>query len=74
MAIETKRLSAAEIEFDSDEDQDALLEQVIAAGNVQLAAELKRARDLGVIDESGSLIDKTLPADMIEGSDADFGG
>jgi hypothetical protein len=74
MAIETKRLSAADIDFDSDEDQDALLAQVIAAGNVQLAAELKRARDLGVIDESGRLIDNTLPPDMIEGSDADFGG
>lgn len=74
MSIETKRLTIDNIDFDSMEEQDALLAQVIAAGNVRFAEEFKRAVELGIIDEKGNLLDKTFPPDMREGSDTDFGG
>jgi hypothetical protein len=75
MAIETKlRISADDIDFDSMEEQDALLNQVLALGNARFAEEFKRAVELGIIDEKGNLLDKTLPPDMQEGSGTDFGG
>ena len=56
------------------EEQDALLAQVLAAGRARVAEEFRRGVDLGIIDEKGNLIDKTLPLEMREGSGADFGG
>lgn len=68
MAIETKRITADDIDFDSMEEQDALLNQVLALGNARLAEDFKRGVELRIIDEKGSLLDKTLPPDMREGS------
>jgi len=74
MSIETKRLTADSIDFDNMEEQDALLRQVLADGAARFAEEFKQAVELGIIDEKGNLLDKTLPPDMREGSDTDFGG
>jgi hypothetical protein len=40
----------------------------------RIRAEFKRLRDLGIVDESGELINRELPLDMQPGAKRDFGG
>jgi hypothetical protein len=40
----------------------------------RIQAEFKRLRDLGIVDESGELINRELPLDMQPGVKRDFGG
>jgi hypothetical protein len=47
---------------------------VVGGAQARLDAELDRMRRLGVIDENGDRVKTELPADMVPGSDRDFGG
>jgi hypothetical protein len=70
----TKRLTIENVDLDNERELDALDEQVIAAGVVQVRAEGDELRRRGLLDEHGNVLLKELPADMREGSDRDFGG
>jgi hypothetical protein len=50
------------------------LAYVMSCGRANLEAEMKRLQSLGIIDDKGNLLIEELPADMVPGSDRDFGG
>lgn len=53
---------------------DERLAYVMQVGQQQLAADLASMREKGILDEHGHVLIKELPADMMPGSDHDFGG
>jgi len=70
----TKPLSLDSIDFDNDEEFDALIAQVLEAGNRIYAAQRQESIRLGIIDEKGNLLKHELPEDMREDAGMDFGG
>lgn len=55
-------------------EQERILAEVMAEGEKRIHRTFAKAVALGIIDESGKRIKKDLPADMLPGSDHDFGG
>jgi len=70
----TKPLSLDSVDFDNDEELDALTAQVLEAGNKIYAAQREESIRLGIIDEKGNLLKHELPEDMREDAGTDFGG
>ncbi len=70
----TKPFSLDSIDFDNDEEWDALTAQVLAAGNKIYEAQRQEAIRLGIIDEKGNLLKHDPPEDMREDAGTDFGG
>ncbi len=70
----TRRLTIDSIDVENEEELDAFLAQVHAAGEKIMHAQVREAIRLGIIDEAGNLLKTELPADMREGADTDFGG
>ena len=52
-------------EFDEQEEQKA---------GERIHAAFQKLRSLGIVDESGELLSRELPADMCPGAKRDFGG
>jgi hypothetical protein len=66
-----KRLS---IDIESDEDMDALTQQVLEAGNAIAESERAEMIRKGIIDVLGNLLKTELPEDMRKDANRDFGG
>jgi hypothetical protein len=62
------------IDVENDREMDALIEQVLEAGNIIAEAERDEMIRKGVIDTRGSLLKTEPPEDMKEDKDRDFGG
>lgn len=69
-----RRLSFDSIDTTNDEQRDALLQQVLDAGNAIAAAEREEMIRKGIIDIRGRLLKTDLPEDMRKNSERDFGG
>lgn len=70
----TKPLSLDSINVDNDDEVDALLAQVLAAGDKIYEAQYQESLRLGIIDKEGHLLKHELPEDMLEDAGTDFGG
>jgi hypothetical protein len=69
-----KRLSLDSIDFHNEEKRDALIQQVLKAGNAIAEAERLELIRKGIIDERGNLLITELPDDVRKGADTGFGG
>jgi hypothetical protein len=67
-----RRLTLDSIE--SDEEMDALTQQVLEAGNVIAESERTEMIRKGIIDSRGNLLKTELPEDMRKDVSRDFGG
>jgi hypothetical protein len=67
-----RRLSFHSIDFDNQEEVDALLEQVLEAGHAIANAEREEVIRKGIIDERGNLLKSDLPRTCVR-ADRDFG-
>src|SRR5216683_2503948 len=64
MITRTKPITIDSIDVDNDEELDALLAKVHAAGDKICHAEVQEAIKLGIIDAEGNLLKHELPDDM----------
>jgi hypothetical protein len=55
-------------------EQKEVIARVRKEGAKRIARSCDRAVAMGIIDTEGNLLKKKLPADMLHGSDRDFGG
>ena len=55
-------------------EQEAIMARVMEEGERRIHRSVQRAIAMGIIDKEGNLLKKELPADMLPGSDRDFGG
>jgi hypothetical protein len=55
-------------------EQQAIMTRVREEGARRIRRSCERAVALGIIDKEGDLLKMDLPADMLPGSDRDFGG
>jgi hypothetical protein len=67
-------LTLDSIDVENDADLDALMAQVLAAGDKIYEAQRRESIRLGIIDEQGRLLKTALPEDMREDAGTDFGG
>lgn len=67
-------LTIDSVDFDNEEEMEALDAQVLEEGRKNLHANIQEAIRLGIIDEKGNLLKTELPPDMREGAETDFGG
>jgi len=70
----TKRLTIEHVNLDDKQEMDALVEQMFTTGLARVKAEGDELRRKGLLDGQGSLLNKTLPDDMQEDANRDFGG
>jgi hypothetical protein len=59
---------------DGGEDFETLIARVLSGARERIQDDMRRARELGIIDEHGNRISKDLPPDMQPGAERDFGG
>jgi hypothetical protein len=64
-------LSLDSIDMENDEEMDALIAQVLAAGDEIYAAQHAEAVRLGIVDEQGHLLKTSWPAGHTPGSHDD---
>lgn len=74
MPSTTKRLTIENVNLDDEAEMAEFYDQVITAGMERVAADQAELRARGLLDENGNLLLKELPADMLPGSERDFGG
>jgi hypothetical protein len=55
-------------------EHEAIMARVREEGASRIRRSCERAVAMGIIDKDGNLLKKELPADMLSGSDRDFGG
>ena len=55
-------------------ERERVLNEVMAEGERRIHRSFARGVALGIIDQNGKRIKTELPADMLPGSDRDFGG
>jgi hypothetical protein len=67
-------LSIDSIDTHDEDEREALIEQVLEAGNAIALAERDEMIRKGIIDEGGKLLITDLPEDMRKEVDRDFGG
>ena len=60
--------------IESDAEMDALVKEVLDAGNVIAATERQEMIRKGILDVHGRLLKNELPEDMLKDKDRDFGG
>jgi hypothetical protein len=73
---ETSKAASADKTYTSEylTNREKLLEEVMIEGEKRIHRSFAKAIALGIIDKNGKRIKKELPADMLPGSDCDFGG
>ncbi|HEY4117194.1 MAG TPA: hypothetical protein VGM56_05040 [Byssovorax sp.] len=59
-----------DLDLDRAEDEAEWERRVMALATSRLAAERARLEQLGIVDASGSLVSRVLPAEMLPESDA----
>ncbi|HEX3747339.1 MAG TPA: hypothetical protein VHW09_25560 [Bryobacteraceae bacterium] len=69
-----KRLTIENVNLDDDCELDALDDRTIAAGMERVRAEGDELRRKGMLDGHGKLQGNSLPPDMKEDAERDFGG
>jgi hypothetical protein len=74
MTIQRKPLTIDSIDVDNEQELDALLAHVHAAGDKICHTQVEEAIRLGIIDNKGNLLKTELPEDMQDSTDRDFGG
>jgi hypothetical protein len=74
MTTHTKPLTIDSIDVENEQELDALLAQVHAAGDKIRHSQVQEAIRLGIIDAQGNLLKRELPDDMQENAERDFGG
>ncbi len=69
----TTPLNFADVDFNDNAAVDAFHQAWIASGREKVMDDMRRLREMGLIDEQGNQIKTIIPADMLD-PDADFGG
>jgi hypothetical protein len=73
MATDARVIESSSTESEL-EDFRALQARLLAGAAERIHAEVKRAQQLGLIDEDGNLLFTDLPEDMQPGAERDYGG
>ena len=71
--VETKALSIADVDIFDDTAVNAFHDAWMAKGLEKVQDDMRRLREMGIIDENGNQLKTITPADMLD-PDADFGG
>ena len=71
--VETTPLNIEDVDFDDDVAMAAFDEALMAIGHAKFQEDMRRLREMGIIDEQGNQLKTIIPADMLD-PDADFGG
>ncbi len=73
MPTKTGELTWANVDLQNPQEMAAFRQQQTSAGK-RVRAAVQKLQDQGILDENGRHIRQDVPADMREGSKADFGG
>ena len=71
--IETKPLNIEDVDFADNEAMAAFNEALMAPGVAKVQDDMRRLREMGLIDEQGNQLKSFVHPDMLD-PDADFGG
>ena len=71
--VEAKPLSIADVDFYDDVAMEAFNDALMAKGLLKVQDDMRRLREMGIIDENGNQLKTITPADMLD-PNADFGG
>jgi hypothetical protein len=72
--IQDTELSWATVHTDDPAEMAEFNRREAEKAGDRIAAEFKRLRALGIVDERGELVNRELPPDMQPGAKRDFGG
>ena len=71
--VETTPLNIEDVDFDDNEAIKTFHEAWMASGHAKFQDDMRRLREMGIIDAEGNQLKTIVPADMLD-PDADFGG
>lgn len=71
--VETTKLNIEDVDFADNEAMAAFNEAWMATGQAKFQEDMRRLREMGIIDDKGNQLKTIIPADMLD-PDAEFGG